>query len=120
MAKEYLSLSDGTYTFTETDDEKVFYFYRNDEGKLGDVGRKPMHFYQTYITNKMFNSEITGPVFGNLSFETSDDGKYMRITVIDFKELPECESEEDSADSKKQPGIFKRIFEKIRKQKHKD
>ena len=123
MAQEFLAITDDTYTFTESDDEKVFYFYRNDEEKLGDVGRIPMDFYQAYIARKMMDENILTPIFGNLRFETSSDEKIMRITVVDYKELPEVEK--DSTNNKKppelkQPGIFKRIFEKIRKQKHKD
>lgn len=32
MSKEYLAVSDGTYTLTETDSPNQFYFYRNDDG----------------------------------------------------------------------------------------
>ena len=37
------------FSLTETDKENVLYFYRNDGGMLGDVGRIPMELYQLYL-----------------------------------------------------------------------
>ena len=116
MAQEFLAITDDTYTFTESDDEKVFYFYRNDEEKLGNVGRIPMDFYQAYIARKMMDENILTPIFGNLRFETSSNEKIIRITVVDYKELPEVEK--DSTNNQKppelkQPNILGRLFHKI-------
>ena len=113
-----MAISDGTYTFAESEDEKVFYLYRNDDEKLGDVGRMPMEFYQAYLTNKMMSGGITKPVFGNLRFDTSTDDKIIRVTVIDYKELSEIDL--DSTDDQKQPNFLKRLFQKLWKHKHKD
>ena len=104
MSKELLGISNGEYTFTETEVENQFLFYRNDEKVLGDVGRIPMEFYQHYIMNKMFNGEITDMVANNICFETSTDGKCIRLTVTDIGEEPKK--------AKKKPNIFKRIFGK--------
>ena len=120
MAEEFLTLSDGTYTLSESSDKKVFYFYRNDGKELGDVGRKPMDLYQVYITSKMFGGELDGPVYGNLRFENSSDNKIVRLTVVDFKELDKEESKKDSTDDQKKPKIFERLFGKIWRQKRID
>ena len=91
MSKELQAFSDGTFVFAEDENGKQFYFYREDGEVLGDVGRRPMDFYQHYIMTKMMNGEITGMVANNLKFEESTDGKCIRITVID--EFGESESE---------------------------
>ena len=47
---------------------------------------------------------------GNLKFETSTDNKCVRITVVDFSELPM-----DDVKPKKKKGWFARIKEKFMK-----
>ena len=102
MSKELLGFSNGEYTFTETEVENQFLFYRNDEKILGDVGHIPMEFYQHYIMNKMFNGEITEMVANNIRFETSTDGKCIRLTVTDIGEASEKK--------KRRPNFLKRLF----------
>ena len=118
MAQELLQLSDDTYIFIESEDKRVFYFYRKDGEKLGDVGRMPMDFYQAYIMQKMMKGDISGPVFGNLCFETSNDEKCIRITIVDYEELPKVEK--DPADNQKKLGIMEKLFCKIWKRKRKE
>lgn len=84
MEKEYLSVSNGEFTLSETEVENQFLFYRNDGEVLGDVGRIPMVFYREYIVHKMIEGEITDMVMNNIYFETSGDGKMIRLTISDI------------------------------------
>lgn len=111
MADGYLAVSDGTFTLTETDNKNQFYFYRNDEGVIGDVGRKPMDMYQTYIMQKMMMGDITDMVMSNVHTEISEDGKCLRLTVTDINK--ELSQKRNSNAKKQQPNIFKRLFNKI-------
>lgn len=122
MSKELQAFSDGTFVFAEDENGKQFYFYRKDGGALGDVGRRPMDFYQHYIMTKMMNGEITGMVANNLKFEDSADGKCIRITVVDkFGESESEKTEEakitENTDEPIQPkpkaNFIKRMLKKI-------
>ena len=121
MSDERLAISNGTFTFVEGEDKNYFYFYRNDGGVLGEVGRIPMDFYQYYICRKMMSGEITGSVMNNLHFERSEDEKCMRITVCSFGEQKEEKDTtiEKDAEEKIEPNIeqktsfFKRIVRKM-------
>lgn len=84
MSNELKAMTDGIFTFAESKEPNVFYFYRNDRKVIGDVGTIPMDFYHNWICNKMFNSEITEMVMNNICFETSDDGKCIRLTVSGY------------------------------------
>ncbi len=101
MSNELKAITDGTFTFAESEDPNVFYFYRNDREVIGDVGRIPMDFYQNWICTKMLNGEITKTVMNNVCFETSNDGKCIRLTVSGIKS------------KQKQPNFFKRLFSKL-------
>lgn len=104
MSNELKAMTDGTFTFAESEDPNVFYFYRNDGEVIGEVGRIPMDFYQNWICTKMFNGEITEMVMNDICFETSDDGKCIRLTV---SKMGERKSKQ------KQPSFFKRLFSKL-------
>ncbi len=104
MSNELKAMTDGTFTFAESEDPNVFYFYRNDGEVIGDVGRTPMDFYQNWICTKMFNGEITEVVMNDICFETSVDGKCIRLTVSG---IGECKAKQ------KQPNFFKRLFSKL-------
>jgi len=104
MSNELKAMTDGTFIFAESEDPNVFYFYRNDREVIGDVGRIPMDFYQDWIRTKMFNGEITEMVTNDVCFETSDDGKYIRLTVSGIGERKA---------KKEQPNFFKRLFSKL-------
>lgn len=93
MSKEYLAVSDGTYTLTETDAPNQFYFYRNDDGVLGEVDHEPMDLYHAYIMNKMMNGEITDIVANNIRSQISSDGKCMRLLVAPIGEEPKAPEE---------------------------
>ena len=84
MPGKLMTFSNGEYTFAETEVKNQFLFYRNDGGVIGDVGRLPMDFYQNYVCTKMFNGELTEMVMKNIYFETSTDGKCMRLTAVDI------------------------------------
>ena len=129
MDKQLMVLSDGTFSFSESDVENQFYFYRNDKGVLGDVGRIPMDFYQEYICHKMFSGEIKGAFASNVKMEISDDNKCIRITELSASELSDTSLDSEStadSDSKpepvlsqsttattQQPNFFKRLFKKL-------
>lgn len=97
MSREYLGISDGTYTLRETDVPYQFYFYRNDGDVLGDVEDEPMDLYHAYIMNKMMTGEITEMVMNNIRSQLSSDGKCIRLLVAPIGEEPKSpeEIEED-------------------------
>ena len=111
MANEFLAVSDGTFTLSETENKNQFYFYRNDGEVLTDIDREPMDLYQAYIMRKMMNGEITDIVMNNIYSETSDDGKCIRLTICDIGEKPVRNN--NSTVSDKQPNFLKRLFHKI-------
>ena len=110
MTNEHYGITDGTYTLAEGDERNTFYFYRNDEGIIGDVGRLPVEFLETYISIKMMEGEITKTIVTNFRIQTSVDGKIIRITLLETE--TKAESEKSGNEPKKQ-GIFKRIFGRI-------
>ena len=111
MANEFLAVSDGTFTLSETEVKNQFYFYRNDGEVLTDIDREPMDLYQAYIMSKMMSGEITDMVMSNIYFEMSDDGKCIRLTICDIGEKP-VKSNNSTARGK-QPNFIKRLFNKI-------
>jgi len=111
MANEFLAISDGTFTLSETENKNQFYFYRNDGNVLTNIDREPLDLYQEYIMQKMMNGEITGVVMDNIYLETSDDGKCIRLTTCDIGE--KSVKSTNSIVSNKHPNILKRLFHKI-------
>lgn len=107
MANEFLAISDGAYTLSETENKNQFYFYRNDGEILTDIDREPMDFYQAYIMQKMANGEIIGVVMNNIYLEMSDDEKCIRLTICDISE------KSNSTADNKQPNFIKRLLHKI-------
>lgn len=103
MSNELKAMTDGIFTLAESEDPNVFYFYRNDREVIGDVGRIPMDFYQNWICIKMFSGEITEMVMNDICFETSVDGKCIRLTVSGIGERK----------TKQKPNFFKRLFYKL-------
>lgn len=83
--KQFLCVSHGGYILCETAQPNQFHFYREDGKVLGDVGRLPMDMYQAYICQKMMSGEITTVVMNNILFETSTDGKCIRLTTEQVK-----------------------------------
>lgn len=111
MANEFLAISDGTFTLSETENKNQFYFYRNDKEVLTDIDREPMDLYQAYIMQKMMNGEITDIVMNNIYSEMSDDCKCIRLTICDIGEKPPWNN--NSTVSDRQPSFLKRLFHKI-------
>lgn len=112
MEKNYLSVSDGTYTLQEGENKNQFYFYRNDgEPLTDDIGIKPIDLYHAYIIKKMMDGEIKDLVMNNIYSEISDDKKVIRLTTCDIGE--KTESGNDSVARTKEPSFFKRLLNKI-------
>lgn len=104
MSKELMAMSNGTFTLAESENPNVFYFYRNDNEVIGDVGRIPMGFYQNYICKKMMDGEIKEMVMNDICFETSNDGKCIRLTISG---IGECKAKE------KKSNFIKRFFNRM-------
>ena len=104
MSNELKAMTNGTFTFAESEDPNVFYFYRNDGEVIGDVGRIPMDFYQNWICNKMMTGEISKMVMNDICFETSDDDKCIRLTISGIGERKS---------KSKQPNFIKRLLSKV-------
>ena len=78
-----IAITDDTYIFTETEDENVFLFYRNDGNELGDVGDLPKDFFDEYIMRRMMFDESDLVAYNNIYFKKSEDGKSIRIITSD-------------------------------------
>lgn len=107
MADKLLTVSDGTFTLSETENKNIFYFYRNDGEILSDIDMEPMDLYHAYIMQKMMDGEITKTVMNDVYSKTSKDGKCMLLTICKIGEKP------NSTISQKHPNFLKRIFHKI-------
>ncbi len=111
MANDFLAISDGTFTLSETENKNQFYFYRNDGEVLTDIDREPMDLYHAYCMRKMMNGEMTALVINNLLLEISDDEKCIRLTICDIGEKSAINT--NSTVSNKQPNFLKRLIHKI-------
>ncbi len=109
MSNEHMGISDGTYSLVESDDPNIFFFYRNDEGIIGDVGRLPMDFYQNWICTKMMKGEIAHVVMNNICFQTSIDGRVIRIVTSEMKD----DKPEASENIPQKQNFIKKIFNRI-------
>ena len=110
MANEFLAISDGTFTLSETENKNQFYFYRNDGGVLTDIKHEAMDLYHAYIANKMVSVEIKDTVMNDIYFETSNDQKCMRLTVYNMGEGPR---KRKNSNVNQKPNLFKWILNKI-------
>lgn len=108
MAREFLGVSDGTFTLSETENTNQFYFYRNDGKVLTDIGREPMNLYEIYIMKKMMDGEITDKVMNNIYTEMSDDERCIRLTIEE-----KMVGSNNSIVIDKHPNFIKRLLNKI-------
>ena len=84
MKKGYFTVSDGTFSLSETDVKNQFCFYRNDGGELTENGHEPMDLYQAYIIHQMMNGKMNvEAVCQDIKYEMSDDRKVVRMIVRD-------------------------------------
>ena len=86
MGRKYLSVTDGTFSLSETDVKNQFYFYRNDGGTIDvDVlSKEPMDLYQAYIIRQMMTSQMNLAVtWKDIELELSDDRKVILLTAWD-------------------------------------
>ncbi len=111
MANEFLKVSDGTYTLSETENKNQFYFYRNDGTVLTDIDSEPMDLYQAYIMRKMMNGEITDVVRNNRYSKKSDDEKCIILTICNIGEKPPKNT--NSTANNKHLNFLKHLFHKI-------
>ena len=114
MSKQVTVVTNGTYTFEETEVENQFHFFRNDHGVLENVGTLPIEMFSRYLIHKVREREINEEYEGELCFELSADGKVLRVTAseqtkpnLHIVEVEECEAPEVT-----EPNFFKRIFAK--------
>ncbi len=110
MSDNYNAVTDGTYVLQEGEDKNQFFFFRKDGGEINREEANPMDLYQAYVCRQMFESPNPTMVMGNLKFETSTDNKCIRITVMDFSELPMEETK-----PKKKKGWLERLKERFHK-----
>ena len=109
MANEFLAVSDGTFTLSETKVKNQFYFYRNDGRVLTDIDNEPIDLYDMYIRHKMMTGEITDMVMKDIYLAKSYDGKHFRLTVCDIGEKPP----KIKNSNVKKPNFIKRLFHRI-------
>lgn len=103
MENEFFKISNGTFTFSETENENQFLFYRNDGNVL------TMDFYEKYIMYNMIERMVLDDDVNinignkNIHSEISDNRKSIRVTIGDF-------SKNSNAIKK---ANLKRLFHKI-------
>lgn len=115
------TLTDGTYTLAETEKKDQLVFFRNDHGVLRNIGTSHLELYSKYLIKKSRTGEIQQSVYTNeISFEISEDGKLIRLTVSDDLEknpnlrLVEARKKESpSAATKHRMNFFKSIKRKL-------
>lgn len=111
MAKDLKAVSDGTFIFSETENENQFYFYRKDGEVLTDIDSEPMEFYQALITRKMMDGEMPAAIIANNMYsEMSADGKVIRVTVCGIGEDPNPHT---NPKLNKKPSHFRRLINKV-------
>ncbi len=109
MDNKLLSITDGTYTLSESNVKNQFYFYRNDGNELGKIQHEPMELYQVYIMHKMTLGEMTDIIMSNVEFEESTDGKCIRMTMSEIHGTSESKMNEQP----KKLNFFQRLKKKI-------
>lgn len=110
-ANEFLSLSNGTFTLSETPIKNHFYFYRNDGEKLGRIdSRKPLEFFQAYIIRKIITGEIADSADYQISYDRSADDRCLILIVSDNDNIENNLNQNSCAE---RPNFFKRLLKKI-------
>ena len=122
MSKGKIALTDGTYTFAETEVKNEFYFYRNDRNVLGKMGsNQVMHFFSQYLLRKVEEGEIQDVYAGEIDFQLSTDGKCIKMIVADkparkpnlhIVKTAEGERLPDATEEQAKPNFFQRWFGK--------
>lgn len=84
MGRTYLSVTDGTFTMSETDVKNQFYFYRNDGGTLDVDGlsREPIELFQSFIIHRMMTGNMKLDfVCKDIEMDLSGDKKVILVTA---------------------------------------
>ena len=121
MSKELQELTDGRYTLKETGVENQFFFFRNDNEVLENVGTNIiMELFGKYLIEKIQKGEIQQSVYeGKMSFEISNDGKIIRLTFFENPvnkpnlRIVKGEEKESTNTGKQRPNFFKRVTRKL-------
>lgn len=82
MAKELQKLTDEEYTFTETENENQFLFFRNDRTPLGsEVGSEPIELFALYLLGKVQEGKLSSDnaYRGSIRYEISQDKRVIRL-----------------------------------------
>lgn len=108
MDNSFSAVSNGIFTFRETEKEGVFYFYRNDGEVLGDDYDNPMDFYSAYLLNANPCETI---IMKDVYTEISEDGKILRVTLCKMGESNEGHNNTEIKNQKS--SFFKKLASKI-------
>ena len=101
-------ISDKTYTLKETTKENQLCFFRNDGGELQNIGQKPLEFYYAYLAKQLINKQLLGNLKCEVTFELTDDKKYVMINV-----RPIDESKEKKSIKQRKMCIMEKIYWKL-------
>ena len=101
-------ISDKTYTLKETTKENQLCFFRNDGGELQNIGQKPLEFYYAYLAKQLINKQLLGNLKCEVTFELTEDNKYVMINV-----RPIDESKEKKSIKQRKMGIMEKIYWKL-------
>ena len=109
MERQYVSVTNGIFTFTETDIKNEFLFYRNDGNVLGKISREPVELYYDYMINKMFNGEIDQIVRNDINYPQYSDAKFIKVIITNN----ESATNKGTGVIKKQPNLFQKLIKKF-------
>ena len=85
------------YLLSETDDPRVYFLTRRDEGEFDEnYSGIAADMFHSFIALSMFSAEEACPILANYSFELSKDKKVVRIYIISQEELSDDESADNS------------------------
>ena len=81
MSKKLTGVTNGEYTLEEIREGEEFWFFRNDNGILRNIGTLPVEMYARYLVQKMNEGEIDNGYTRELNYELSVDGKVLKLML---------------------------------------
>ena len=110
MANEFLAVTDGTFTLSETKMKNQLYFYRNDNEVLNDCGGNLNDLLHVYLIQRMVEGQKDRMAVSNIQYEMSDDNKCIRVTAAGINEQRKGS---ENSNVVKKPNFFTKFLKKL-------
>ena len=86
MTNEFLKVTDGVFTLTETEKENQFKIYRNDGKKIRNSDENVAHMlYQKYLINQIAEGKIKEVPMSIMNCQMSADRKNIILKIRNIK-----------------------------------